>query len=293
MLEYRKIKIEDKSKFDEILKEKKLLACEMNFSNFYIWKDVFKIECAVTENIIYVRGTLYDGTDFNYMPIAKPGYMDLGLETLLEEQGKSLFIKCGNDMILEEVSPEMLTKFQITEDVDISDYVYNSIDLITLKGKKYNKKRNHLNKFNSLYKYEFSPMEVNDIEECLELNKHWIASKEEQTADMQKEYNAVLNSLQNFELLDLKGGVIRIDGKIRAFTAGEIVHEDMGVVHFEKCDISYNGIYPAINQLFAEFAFSDVKYINRQDDMGLPGLRKSKKSYYPAIMVKKYTLEVI
>jgi hypothetical protein len=290
MLEFRPIKIDDKNEFDRILKEKKYLSCEYCFSNFYIWKDVIHTECCITENVIHVRGRI-KGETFYFMPIAKEGYMDKALEELLHTENRSLLIKCATDRNMKEASEAVLSKFIRVEDFDINDYMYNSADLIELMGKKYHQKRNHVNKFKSLFEYEFVELREEDTEACLELNELWMESKDELTIEMNNESLAIRNALRNYKDLGLIGAMIKIEGKIAAFTIGEIVHEELSIVHFEKCDISYNGIFPAINQAFAEYAFKNVKYINRQDDMGLPGLRKSKLSYHPVMMVEKYILK--
>lgn len=289
MLSFDSIKLEDKIYFDKILKKKEYEACEYCFTNFYIWKESFDLECSISENVIFVRGKLKDKR-FYFMPIAEEGYMDEALETLIRMEGNSLLIKCGNDVILKEVGKETLDKFRIDDDFEINDYFYNASDLINLKGKKYHQKRNHINKFKSLYEYEFVPITEKDAEKCLELNELWKNSKEENSIHMQSETIAMRNAMENLSYLGLTGAMIIIDGDIKAFTVGEVVHKNLGIVHFEKADISYNGIYPAINQMFAEYAFSDVNFINRQDDMGLPGLRKSKKSYHPVKMINKYML---
>ena len=134
MLSFDSIKLEDKIYFDKILKKKEYEACEYCFTNFYIWKESFDLECSISENVIFVRGKLKDKR-FYFMPIAEEGYMDEALETLIRMEGNSLLIKCGNDVILKEVGKETLDKFRIDDDFEINDYFYNASDLINLKGK--------------------------------------------------------------------------------------------------------------------------------------------------------------
>jgi len=291
MLEFDLIKLEDKESFDRKLKKKEYEACEYCFTNFFIWKESYSLEKAITDKAIYVRGK-YKDQKFYFMPIAEEGCMDEALNTLIELEGANLLIKCANDINLKEASSDILEKFIIEEDSDLSDYYYKASDLIYLKGKKYHQKRNHINKFNSLYQYEFVPMTEKDAEKCLELNELWKNSKDETSIFMERETLAMKNAMHNLSYLGLKGAMIIIDGEIRAFTVGEVVHKNLGIVHFEKADISYHGIYPAINQMFAQYAFSEINYINRQDDLGLPGLRHAKRSYHPVKMIKKYSMKL-
>ena len=104
-----------------------------------------------------------------------------------------------------------------------------------------------------------------------------------------EEIQAVAEAIKNFYALELKGGVIRVHGKVRAFALGELLNPDRAVVHIEKANTDYAGAFNMINWLFTQHAWSGVTYINREEDMGIPGLRKAKLSYNPIKMVKKYT----
>lgn len=297
MLEFMPINIDEKVIFDERLQGKENLACEYCFTNFFIWKNTVRLQRCITENAIFVRG-LYLGKRFYFMPITQRDNMDACLNQLLELEGSSLEIFCANDQNLAEVSPEVLNKFKVMDDTSKNDYLYNSSDLIELKGKKFHQKRNHVTKFINNYQYKFNEITSSDFDECLKMDKEWQIFKKRSLSELERqamlqEENALEASFRYFKQLDLIGAVIRIDGNIQAFSIGEIPNKPnkkVGIVHFEKGNVQYKGIFQAMNQLFAQYAFTDVEYINRQDDMGIPGLRKAKESYNPVMMVKKYIL---
>jgi len=299
MLEFMPIKIEEKEIFDERLEGRDSLACEYCFTNFFIWRNTVDIQRCIVDNAIFVRG-MYLGKRFYFMPIAKKGFMDSSINQLIEFEGPSLQILCGNDQNIAEVSADVLSKFSIIDDTSKNDYLHSSEDLRELKGKKFHQKRNHVSKFNNKYEYKFEEMTVEDYDECLKMDEEWQIFKQEsvpvtENQTMVKEEKALTCAFRYFEKLGLKGAVIKIDGKIEAFSIGEIPNKPnkkVGIVHFEKGNIEFDGIFQAMNQLFSQYAFADVEFINRQDDMGIPGLRKAKQSYNPITMVKKYILTI-
>jgi hypothetical protein len=174
------------------------------------------------------------------------------------------------------------------------DYVYSRESLSTLKGKKLHGKRNHINKFLSKYPdYEYKRLTPEMVEDCIALYDKWIMEKDEETAKtLQTEKRSVLRALNNMEELDLIGGTIFIDNKLCAFTVGERLHPHMQLIHIEKGDTDYEGIFPMINQQYVLHECSDVELINREEDMGVEGMRKAKRSYQPIKMIEKHLISV-
>jgi hypothetical protein len=115
----------------------------------------------------------------------------------------------------------------------------------------------------------------------------WLDGKE-MNKEITDELHAIQVAFDNWDLLGLVGILICVDHHLTAFTVGEVIDDQLAIVHFEKGDTSYTGIYAVINQLFSSMYLSDAKYINRQEDVGVEGLRKAKLSYQPAMMVEKY-----
>ncbi len=166
----------------------------------------------------------------------------------------------------------------------------NLRELATLSGKKLHGKRNHINKFKSLFedRWSYESMTKDNLEECFQMALKWRAENDCEDDDEKRgEMCVALNSLRLFEELHLTGGVLRIDGKVVAFTIGEPICEDTYVVHIEKAYADVQGAYTMINQQFVEHECMNYKYVNREDDTGAEGLRKAKLSYRPAFMVEK------
>ena len=174
-----------------------------------------------------------------------------------------------------------------------SDYLYNSSDLIGLRGKKYDGKRNHINKFNRMHTYEYVPLECSLLDECIRIMEEWCAEKNCNCQDGDYcERLANMELLKNFKVLGCKGALIKADGKFEAFTVGEMLTGDTAVIHIEKAKSSIDGLYTLINQQFASREWSGTTYINREQDLGKEGMRKAKLSYHPVRLIDKYTVYV-
>ena len=178
-------------------------------------------------------------------------------------------------------------QYRIIPDRTYWDYLYRTNDLIELRGRKYQQKRNHINRFQQFYPYAYHSLTPEHFEACLRLFEHWAADKAGQP-EVEEERLALKEAFTHFSLLNLKGGVLEVYGEIQAFAIGSRLNKDTAIVHFEKANAEFSGIYAVINQLFVAQEWADTKYINREEDMGIEGLRKSKKSYLPAFMVNKY-----
>jgi len=176
------------------------------------------------------------------------------------------------------------------------DYVYNSEDLGQLKGRKYSKKRNHINQFLRDYEatYNYAPLTSDLVQGCLDLAEIWCQQRLcDEDISLTHEFCGIQDALNNFELLHIEGGVILIDGKVQAFSLGEQLNNDTAVVHIEKANPNFHGIYPVITKSFSEHRWQEtVAYINREQDLGDPGLRRAKESYYPHHLVEKFRIRL-
>ena len=187
---------------------------------------------------------------------------------------------------LAKAFPEM----EFIEDRDNWDYVYLREKLASLSGRKYHGKKNHYNAFKKEYPdyvYERSDQRITKSARLLVMNgaKNVLAK----TESLRCEQCAIHEAIDNFEALGLRGGAIRVNGKIEAFSFGKKINDDTAVLHVEKANPDIRGIYAAINKEFAEHAWGDVVYLNREEDMGHEGLRTAKESYHPEFMIKKYS----
>jgi hypothetical protein len=185
-------------------------------------------------------------------------------------------------------------EFTITPTRDHFDYVYLSESLGKLAGRKYSKKRNHINQFLRYYEYDYQPLTPELVSGCIDLAEVWCEQRLcEEDISLQHEFCGISDALHNLDYLEMDGGTIVIDGKIQAFALGERLNNNVAVVHIEKANPEYRGIYPMMTREFSAHRWMNtVKYINREQDVGEPGLRRAKESYYPDHLVEKYEIRL-
>ncbi len=172
------------------------------------------------------------------------------------------------------------------------DYIYLSSDLAELKGTSYSKIRNRLNKFKKNNEYSTEPISENNLDEIKKFLKRWCLWKDcESDPILKYEKKAILFSIRNFFDLKLSGIIIRVYGKIEAISVYEKMKNDTAIVHYEKGSPDYDGIYKAINQESAKIIQNNYKFINRESDMGISGLRRAKMSYKPYRMIEVYHID--
>ena len=181
-------------------------------------------------------------------------------------------------------------QFRFTADRDYADYLYLRSDLATLSGKRFQPKRNHVNKFKRTYaNYAYTPITPDHIRECLLLEQEWCQAndcdKQEGTGN---ERRALTYALEHFDELQLTGGILHVEGQIAAFSFGSPINQDTFGVHVEKADTRIEGAYAMINYEFANHVPEQYTYLNREEDLGIEGLRKAKLSYQPTIILEKY-----
>lgn len=288
---FKKIELEDKDLITHYFKHHTSRSCERTFVNVYLWARFYHVKFAEVEHTLVFRTEDEDGFSFAY-PAGEPENVKKALEFLMEycKEKDVLFI-------LYNVTPHMFAqldkwypkKFFIEYNRDLADYVYETEKLASLAGKKLHGKRNHINKFKALYPdWSYEPLNDDNVEDCFQMalkwrNKNGCEDDPEKNAEM----CVTLNSLRLYKELGLKGGVLKADGKIVAFTVGEPVSDDTFVVHIEKAFAEVDGAYPMINQQFVQHECMEYEYVNREEDTGAEGLRKAKLSYRPAFLEEK------
>lgn len=187
--------------------------------------------------------------------------------------------------LLEPIYPGL---FEYEADRDYFDYLYLRKDLAELKGKGFQTKRNHVNKFKKRYDFRFIPLTAEMVPDCLRFYDEWCGERRcGEDEGLVQERRALTYALERFRELDLTGGSLWVEGKLVAFTFGAPVNYDTFCVHAEKALGEFEGAYNAINQGFAEFLPERFVYLNREEDLGLPGLRKAKMSYRPVRLLEK------
>lgn len=287
-MEWKNLEIQDKEIIDEYTKGR-FNTCDYNFSNQVLWSIGEKTQYKIQENTLFIKG-IYNGEEYYYMPIPKNENTEI--LNFWRNSIKKLLLEKKRIILVPEYWKEILENdFILEERRESFDYVYNSQDLGTLKGRKYSKKKNRINNFKKLYNYTYEPINEKNIHEVIQFQEDWCHNRECSSIPVLINENlGIITILNNFNKLDLIGAVIKVDGKVIAYSLGEILNDDYAVIHIEKGLNDYIGSYQMINYLFAQNEFGKCKFINREDDFGDEGLREAKESYHPAYLLKKYEI---
>lgn len=293
MHEFKTPEIQDKPWVDALLKRPDNFSCELCFGNLFIWSSVYH-NLITNFNGFFIAKNLNEKSNVYSFPIGE-GDLQSALDFILadaQKDGKACVFFGITEKQRTLLDTQMPGAFSYTLNRDYFDYVYTVESLQTLSGKKLHGKRNHITNFKKMYTgWNYERMQVANLNECLDMHFQWLEDNknQEETASFQNELEAVKLAFNHFEELELTGGFIRLDGKIIAYTFGEAINQAVFCTHVEKAFSDVRGAYPLINQEFAVQALSSYTYVNREEDLGLEGLRKAKLSYHPEILLEKMT----
>lgn len=292
---FKDIEIDCKNILDKYFDLVDYEACEYCFTTLYMWKDLYNTKYYIEDDFAIVAGE-YENKGFIILPLAKKENMNKAFDFIIknfEKQHKQIHLKAINKEVVEYLQSVYGDRFEYIEERNNFDYIYDGESLRTLSGRKNQKKRNHLNSFVKEYgdRVEYKKLEEADFDECINLLKEWSKDKEE-SIELDSEFKAIKRIFKNYEKLKdtLKISGIYIDSKLEAFSIGEMLNDNMAVIHVEKANADIRGLYPYINQQFLLNEFSDVEFVNREEDLGIEGLRKAKLSYHPVKFAEKYTV---
>ena len=296
MLSFKPIQIEDKEEITGFIYPRNRHNCDFAFANMCSWRFLYDSEYAVQDHFLFIRFYIEENNRkrLAYMFPVGDGDLQQAIESI-DNDAKTL----NYPLLILGVTPEekkMLNSlfpdhfFYIAER-DYFDYIHLRKDLTTLSGKKFQPKRNHINKFKKQYDYQYLPITQEIIPECMALEQVWYEANRnvENNVNLFHERCSMHYAMEHFDVLNLLGGAIVADHKIIAFTYGSPVNHKTFGVHVEKADIRYEGIFSVISQEFANHIPHQYVYINREEDLGIPGLRKSKLSYHPYLLLEKHT----
>ena len=296
IIEFKPIEKSDKPIFDKFYSARYYENAHFNFTNLYMWREPFDIQWTLDDDVIYMISE-WHGKVAALQPIGAEDKMQDAIAKIIEwfksrDKDKKVVIGGIEKSFTKELENFSGAKFDIKPNRENFDYVYLADDLINLAGRKYHSKKNHLNSFQKNYPMaNYLPITKDIIPKCREELNDWYENKSPELPDdpfLALERAAINEVLDNFCDFNLKGGAIELDGRIIAFTFGEQLNSDTAVIHVEKADPDIRGAYPAINQGFVAHEWSNMTYINREEDMGLEGLRKAKESYKPIKMIEKF-----
>jgi hypothetical protein len=289
--QFKDLSLEEKPFLDTLFKHFPPLLSEFTFTNLFIWRHAYQLKVSRLKNFLCLLSD--QGENSFFFPAIGEGDMVECYRVLLQylkEKGALPKIARVPEAVVAKTDWKA-EGFVAELDRAQSDYIYLTEDLIKLEGRKYHRKRNHIKQFKEKYTYQYIPLTSEWISECLRLETEWCDLRHcEVIPGLLNESIAIKEAFTHFEELGLKGGAILINGKVEAFTLGEPLNQDTVVIHIEKANSAYEGLYSLINQAFLENQWSEYTYVNREQDLGEEGLRKAKESYFPHHMVNKYTI---
>ena len=293
MIPFKTVTLCDKAWVDEIVRLENSPSADYNFGNIYIWDKRYRQLIARCGDRMLTK-LRYEGHPAFVFPIGA-GPLRPAIEQL-----RDFAAWRGYPLVIRGILPEhrdLLEReypdaFSFDAETDNWDYLYLAEKLATYSGKALHGKKNHCNRFEAEHAWEFVPLTRENIPACLEMLEAWTKDNAERLDDsIVYEHEAIERAFTHFEALGLEGGVLYADGKLVGFSFGEMTSEDTFDTHVEKADAAMNGAYPMVCRELTRMLLQrhpGLVYMNREDDMGLEALRKSKQSYKPERMVEKY-----
>ena len=293
--EFKPLGLEDRDIFRRLLWDYQPETSELTFTNLFIWKDFYNFAWSLDRDWLLIISDSPDGRSWTFLPIGPSTRVETCkklLNWLKEIKGiKGPSIERADSRLVAELAHDSRFLIELTR--DHFDYVYRSEDLIQLTGTKYQAQRNHIHHLQRSHAFSYEPLQERHISACLDLAEKWCAQKRcAEDLGLQGEWEAVTACLRNFHDLNLQGGMILINGKVEAFTLGELLNKETAVVHIEKANPMISGLYAAINHEFCRHSWFQVPFINREQDLGVPGLRTAKLSYHPHHLVEKFRIRL-
>lgn len=298
------ISIDNREILDKYLNGYEYKTSGLSFSAQYMWRDINKFSWDMIGEYMCISGIshleLEDGIELPFMfpPLTATGEYDKDALRETIYNAKAHFEKKGQPFSLRlvpfhimEIIKEAVPEMQFLDDRPNYDYIYLTQELIDLKGKSFHSKKNHLNYFKKTYEYEYVELTSDMADEAMSFISDFNRRKEVPAHEMEMlkmEERAMEDVFVNLEKVGYSAGAILIDGKIEAIAIGGKLGKKTITEHVEKANIEYRGLYQAINNEFCRNVASETKYINREEDMGIPNLRKAKLSYKPVKLLEKY-----
>lgn len=278
----RPLSLEDKPLLDEAFARLQPRISEYTFAGLFLFRHAHDYHLSSVNDSLVLLGKGYDSRRYFLPPLG--GDVTIALD-LLFSHGLELY---GADVTFAE-KHLMDKNLLLTEDRDSFDYLYLREELANLPGNRFHKKKNRINYFSIRHSYAVEPFSAQHRAGCLSLLDMWYSRADfEGNLSLNLELEAASEAIIMAGELGLEGIVISVEGVVKAFALGERLNLETAVCHFEKADPFMEGLAQLVNREFATRLFTDCRYINREQDLGEPGLRNAKLSYHPVELVKKY-----
>lgn len=299
-----RITTENRALIEEYLNGFEYKTSGLSFGGQYMWREINQFSWEMIGDYMCISGVshleLEEGIELPFMfpPLTKTGEYDreslrntiMLAKKHFEDRGFEFSLRLVPFHVM-EIIREAVPEIKWVDDRPNYDYIYLTQDLIDLKGRDYHSKKNHLNYFKKTYEYEYVELTSEMADEAMDFIAEFNARKEvpeHEMALLKMEEEAMDDVFRNIEAVGYSAGAIRINGKIEAIAIGGRLGRNTVVEHVEKANVEYRGLYQAINNEFCRHVASWAKYINREEDMGIPNLRKAKLSYRPVKLLEKY-----
>lgn len=283
----KEITINDYEKVSPFLSSNAEYTCENTFVNLFVWGKHYKNQYKLFDDCFLIYSIIDNDLLFR-LPFTEN--FENGFNKILElNDGKLPKIWSPEGALFDKFKSLYSDKYTFLEERNGFDYIYNAKDLAELSGKKYHSKRNHISSFSKRYNWEYKEITQSDIEKVLKCADAWyLQNKEKLDKRTTVERQGIELVLKNMEYLKVKCGAIFVEGEAVAFDIGSPINSTTFDIHFEKALSEYSEAYSVINREFVKNSLNDYQYINREDDLGLEGLRRAKLSYKPVKLLKKY-----
>lgn len=284
-MKFKKVELKDFGKLKKILNNYTGRICDISPANLVMWRDYYDISYYLGDDGYAFRFGDMDDTVSYYCEANK----ELVKKIIASEGGSACFSCLAPSEL--EFFKQNFDCNEARHDRDWDDYIYNSLDIIELAGRRYSGQRNHINRFNKLYPdavfEEITDENIKDVKAFNHGYFHEFGNEKAKVAEYEEKY--LEEQLDNLDIYSQCTGVLKVSGEIVGFSIGEIVGKTL-IVHTEKANTKFSGVYPALVNLFAKKYAPDTLYINREEDCGEAGLRTSKLSYHPIEILEKYAL---
>jgi hypothetical protein len=294
VIEFKQPELTDREWVLDLLQSSDYQGCEYTFGNLFIWEDIFGTKISRYKDFYLIKNNTAGAQPTYSFPAGRGDFKEA--LTLLAEDAR----EAGHRFVLSGLTESRLAfiadwapdRYEIKPIRGFWDYIYRVPNLIELKGSKLQSKRNHINRFMRENEWSYEDLTLRNLQECKDMNDHWEEDNmDRDPSGLSHEKMAIQKAFDHFEQLRLEGGVLRSGGKVVAYTMGERLNSNTFCTHIEKADRELHGAYAMMNHEFAVSHLSGYTYVNREEDMNNPGLRRAKLSYHPEIILEKHRAE--
>ena len=285
-LKFQPLDLESQEEYNRFLKLCPEVTSDYSFVNLWAWRDIYNLEWAFEQDLVWIRQN--SPTRALWSPVGN--WDDIDWRTKFQDLELLEFIRIPERLYyIWNDTPGYTPEFY--SDPDHWDYIYSVQELIDLQGNRFHKKKNLLKQFMRKYNFVYYSLSEDKIEKALTLQTEWCMWRDcEDSTTLEAENKAILNTLEDYSKLDgLISGALEVEDRMVAFSIAEALDSETVVIHFEKGCPTYKGVYQAINQQFLANSANGFSYVNREQDIGDPGLRQAKKSYNPICYQRKYS----